>query len=399
MQTEVLLLTNGHGEDELGALLAREVMRAAPAVRVWAFPLVGEGGAYRRAELPVIGVQKVMPSGGFILKAARNFAADVRAGLLGLVRRQWAYLRGERGRFHWTIALGDVYPLVLAAFAVRRPLVFVPTAKSEYIAGHYGWEIRLMRRCARKVYPRDEKTAAALRSAGVNAEFVGNLMMDAVGDEPLPCDLPAGRKVVAFLPGSRADAYVNLVDLLQVAAELPSHVALLLSLAPSLDVAEVARVAAAQGWQVSELRNGEGARCGLRLASGEREIAAVQGRFGGILRRADVVVGLAGTGNEQAAGLGRPVVAFPGRGMQFTRRFAEAQKRLLGEAVSLVAREPKVVAQEVARLLEDPELYRRKAREGMRRMGPPGAGRRMAQDILAVMSGVPPATRSYTRGT
>ena len=38
-------------------------------------------------------------------------------------------------------------------------------------------------------------------------------------------------------------------------------------------------------------------------------------------------------------------MAFPGRGPQFSEKFAQMQKRLLGEAVSLVAREPRVVAQ------------------------------------------------------
>ena len=39
---------------------------------------------------------------------------------------------------------------------------------------------------------------------------------------------------------------------------------------------------------------------------------------------------MAGTAVEQAVGLGKPVVQIPGKGPQFTYRFAEAQMRLLG---------------------------------------------------------------------
>jgi len=65
--------------------------------------------------------------------------------------------------------------------------------------------------------------------------------------------------------------------------------------------------------------------------------------------------------------------------MQFTRSFAQAQRRLLGESVSLVERDPRVVADEVERIAGDRTLYDHMAAVGRARMGPPGAGRRMAQ--------------------
>jgi len=42
---------------------------------------------------------------------------------------------------------------------------------------------------------------------------------------------------------------------------------------------------------------------------------------------------MAGTAAEQAIGLGIPVIQIEGKGPQFTKTFAEAQRRLLGKYV------------------------------------------------------------------
>ena len=108
----------------------------------------------------------------------------------------------------------------------------------------------------------------------------------------------------------------------------------------------------------------------------------VQGAFGDLLHRSDIAVGLAGTANEQAAGLGKPVVTFVGEGTQFTAKFAKDQKRLLGDAVSLVARDPDVVARELLRILSDRTVYDHMAQAGRERMGEPGGALKMARRIV-----------------
>ena len=42
---------------------------------------------------------------------------------------------------------------------------------------------------------------------------------------------------------------------------------------------------------------------------------------------------MAGTAAEQAIGLGKPVIQIEGKGPQFTKSFADAQRRLLGKFV------------------------------------------------------------------
>ena len=216
MAKTLLFLSNGHGEDLIATMIAGAVRELAPSLRLLAYPVVGYGDAYRREIFEVVGVQEAMPTGGFILKGAGNLWKDLRAGLLSLTFRQIQDLKRRRATLDGVVAVGDVYPLLLAGRYLRRPMVFVATAKSEYIEGHFGWEYALMRRYAAQVYARDPLTAAAMKKRGVKAEFVGNVMMDAPPTSGNNFGYGPGVRVVGLLPGSRQDAYGNALDLLRV---------------------------------------------------------------------------------------------------------------------------------------------------------------------------------------
>jgi uncharacterized protein (TIGR03492 family) len=97
--------------------------------------------------------------------------------------------------------------------------------------------------------------------------------------------------------------------------------------------------------------------------------------------QATVVLGMSGTANEQAAGLGKPVVALPGPGPQFTRKFLALQARLLGEAL-VPAEGPEEAARAVLRLLANPEERARRGEAGRARMGPPGGADRLARWLV-----------------
>lgn len=402
---KILFISNGHGEDLLASVVIQSLRTQCP-VSVSAYPVVGLGNAYARADIEVIGVQQTMPTGGFILKGPGNLLKDLRAGLLSLTLRQIKDLRARRDDFDAVVAVGDIYALLLAGRYVRKPMVFVPTAKSQYISGHYKWEYALMKRYAQMVFPRDEPTHQAMQQHGVPSAYVGNLMMDALDVSGDTFGLSPDDTVITMLPGSREDAALNVCDLLDVAVELDAlrpGVRFLLSVAPQLDGLTIVKEAG--GWHfvpvvpgqfagdretsghndpglIGRLVRDDHGRIPERGDHGRLEVLCVQGKFGDLLQSADVVVGLAGTGNEQAVGLGKPLVAFVGRGTQYTAKFASDQKLLLGDAMSLVERDPKIVAAEVVSILDDRDKYRLMAETGRQRMGPPGAARRMAQGII-----------------
>ena len=98
-----------------------------------------------------------------------------------------------------------------------------------------------------------------------------------------------------------------------------------------------------------------------------------------LIDRSDVVIGLSGTGNEQAAGLGKPVVAFPGRGSQYTNRFARAQHQLLSQALTLCPRKPEKIADAVWSIINDHGRYQYLSKTGRERMGSAGAVEKIVQ--------------------
>ena len=59
--------------------------------------------------------------------------------------------------------------------------------------------------------------------------------------------------------------------------------------------------------------------------------------FDKILLKSRCCISMAGTSAEQAIGLGKPVIQIEGKGPQFTKTFAEAQRRLLGKYVFCVS--------------------------------------------------------------
>jgi uncharacterized protein (TIGR03492 family) len=104
------------------------------------------------------------------------------------------------------------------------------------------------------------------------------------------------------------------------------------------------------------------------------------------LYQADLAIAMAGTATEQFVGLGKPAIAIPGNGPQFTPTFAEAQGRLLGPSLILV-KHPAEVAGAVQSLLRDPDRLQLIAENGWRRMGESGASPRIAECLIKRFGG------------
>ncbi|MCV4714380.1 hypothetical protein OFC05_30390, partial [Escherichia coli] len=68
------------------------------------------------------------------------------------------------------------------------------------------------------------------------------------------------------------------------------------------------------------------------------------GAFHRALEGARLALSTSGTAAEQAAGLGVPLVGFPTPGPQYVRPFAQAQRRMLGQALTLTEPDPAAVA-------------------------------------------------------
>ncbi|MGP1382606.1 MAG: lipid-A-disaccharide synthase-related protein [Thainema sp.] len=408
---KLLCLSNGHGEDIIGLRILQALQQQAPELEIAALPIVGEGLSYQRAEIPIIGAVKPMPSGGFIYMDGRQLARDLQGGLLALTRSQLKTIRAWAKEGGFILAVGDIVPL-LFAWLSRANYAFVGTAKSEYYlrdevgwlprdswvatlenwsgSVYLPWERWLMgRKRCQAIFPRDSLTSHVLQAKSLPAYDLGNPMMDGlvtatskatdselhntnstVGTEDAPQPL-----TVVLLPGSRPpEAYHNWQTVLTAGSYVMrdldrQSVRFLAAIAPSLDLAPLRERLEMEGWRPDSTD-------ALTYIRGASTLTIATDRYAEFLQQADFAIAMAGTATEQFVGLGKPALILPGTGPQFTPRFAEAQTRLLGPSVTLI--KPEQAGQVVQNFLTRPDLLQLVAENGQRRMGAPGAAARIA---------------------
>jgi uncharacterized protein (TIGR03492 family) len=376
-----LFVANGHGETAIAARVAQELeTQATEALGLDLLPLVGTGAS--AAPLAVVGPRRAMPSGGLVAMGnVRAFAQDLGAGFIALLAAQVAFLRSVRRRYDLVVAVGDAYALALALGA-RTGTVFVGTAKSAFVAPYGPFERTLLRR-ARRTFVRDAPTAERLRKQGVDAEAPGNVISDLIAPGAEPVHLPDGtpRRRIGILPGSRQGAYADGVRLARIArglASLRPDVGALLSVAPTLDAERFERTLRNDGWDV-----GPGAGdTAFTARAGAAHLLAWAGPLGALLAASEVVLGQAGTANEQAAALGLPVIALGVAGAEPEDWYRMRQRRLLGDALLLVPPEPELGAAAIAGLLDDEPRLEDMRAAGRARMGGRGGAAAIARELL-----------------
>ncbi len=395
----LLILSNGHGEDAIAARIAEAWQELTPAAELAALPLVGEGYAFQRLALPILGKVQTLPSGGFIYMDGRQLWRDLRGGLIGLTLAQYQAVQGWRQKGGKILAVGDIVPLLLAWLS-GCDYGFVGTAKSEYYrrdekdwlpstrwlakqmgSDYYPWERWLMRspRC-QAVFPRDTLTAQTLQTFGIPAVSAGNPMMDGLNPDFSPPAFPKNYlpQGVLLLPGSRPpEAWENWQLILQAVQALitqwPQHPwQFLAAISPSLTIEPFQTSLAQYAWQSSSSPHPS-----LTFSQGPAKLQLSQTAYSDFLHQAHLAIALAGTATEQFVGLGKPVFSLPGKGPQFTLTFAQRQTYLLGPSVVLVEN-PQALPQAVLNLFQNPEHLAAIAQNGRQRLGQPGAAQKIA---------------------
>lgn len=376
---KLTFLSNGHGEDAIATLLAQELLRQNPEIRLQAFPLVNEGQAYESLKMPVLGSRTPMPSGGLIMHTRDNFIRDLRAGFLpmtlGQIRDLWKL------KTDVLVVVGDIYALGLSALVKTKKRFYVQslvsshhassaTQPNRYFMEHISYPERaLMRHLVHHAYVRDEVTASQLHHQGLSrVSYLGNPMLDALEGKAM---IGHSKPEIALLPGTRDYATDALKIMLEAFKHLPGMTGLVAWSGEELpELPE---------WDVSaDYSHGPAVKLRFR----ETTVFVYEGRFADILHSADVVIGTSGTANEQAAALGKPVIAFPVPPI-YSAAFLANQKRLLGDALHVVTPRPEDIAQAVKEVLHDPHKYELAARVGPARMGKPGGSQAIVADMLA----------------
>ena len=415
---KLLTISNGHGEDAIALPVLQELQKLAPATEIVTLPIVGVGKAYSTNGFAIAGHVQTLPSGGFN-QDNRQLMRDLQGGLLGLTIDQIRTVRNWGKSGGKILAVGDIVPL-LFAWLSGADYAFIGTAKSEYYirdsrgqildsqrdsievktgSYYFPWERWLLSRSRCKaVFPRDKLTAENLRQYHISAFDLGNPMMDGVSTDPtLPIfyqsDLVNQPLFVTLLPGSRPpEAYANWTQLLIAANSLISvfkqrEVVCLAAITPTLDLGILQGNLSELGWVQIANPGGNLSQIipdptATYYQQANTTIVISTQAYRQCMQLGDCAIAMAGTATEQFIGLGKPAFIIPGAGPQFTPAFAEAQTRLLGESVILVA-QAQDVGVEIQRLLAQPDRLGSIAQNGLLRMGTPGAAKRIAECLIS----------------
>ena len=361
LRPQLIVASNGYGEDAIGSLLAQKLAEKFPLAEVSAFALVGGGKQYEDRGIPVISPPSDMPSAGVIKYSLRALMRDVRHGLWKDISLQLKTWKALRGKIRTPLCVGDVYLMMHVLWGQGLTPLLLATAKSVYLTGHWPVERFFLKRRCLRVWTRDEETALELQSSGVEALFSGNPIMDIAGDnnkmeEASPWDAFSTDEKVLLLPGSRPRAYEDIQLLLTAAMillqEIPCQFVLVP--APTLDINRL--LSGLLGWS----------REGDSIFSGSLSVRLHCGSLAAAAREADLLLGLGGTANQVCAGLGVPVVSIIEKGKL-------VQKKLLQDAELLAEGTPEALSEAAVQILKDPERRGRMSAAGIRRLGGAGA--------------------------
>ncbi len=357
----IVILSNSYGEDRSGAIIGKEIKKICPDANVIGAPLISFGEEYKKRDIKVVTGNPPPPSGGFFLKSLYSFISDlIKSSVVPF--SYIAKLRKIRHNINNVIVVGDIPLLILAWIAFRKKIWFLAPCKSDYFSPHLKIERFIMRRFAKEIFTHDEFTAENLKHFGLKAVFLGNPMVDELERENV-YNPPENKTLIGILPGSRIEAYQNMIKIGIILKRL------------SLKQSNLHYAVAVSGTiNKEELRE--------NLYGLDKHIDFVTNVFVDIVTSSTLVISLSGTASEQTASFGIPIISFVGTGPQTTPNRLRGQEKLLGGCLKFVKDYPDGVVNVTIELLSNTKLREEMGKIGMERMGPEGGARRIAERIV-----------------
>ena len=327
-----------------------------PNAEILAFPLVGAGDAYKKSGFEIRSALSLTPSGGVLKYSLKDLLGDMRSGLLRDVRAQLNDWKKLAHKIRTPICAGDVYLLLHTLWGSGARPVFMATAKTVYLSGHWRLERALINKFTLKTWARDQESADEL---GAKALYTGNPIMDILYEGANEKLLSNDREIL-LLPGSRARALKDVKLLLDTAIIIRHERELnfRMVLAPTIDFDEFIKSCKDYGWDFDGSSN-ELTHGAIRIELTTQSIASASNGI-------KILIGLGGTANQLCAGLGIPVISIDEKGKR-------VQKKLLGDAEILVKPSADELAGNALKIIDDEALYKFMSEAGKKRMGHPGA--------------------------
>ena len=243
-----------------------------------------------------------------------------------------------RRKYDFYLVVGDIVPIFFAWLSKKDFFTYLVAYSS-----HYEGKLRLPWPCkffllskkAKKIYSRDFLTANDLtQQLRKKVFFLGNPFMDKFSlfekkSEPVSFN-------IAIFPGSRSPEMIDnlhlILDVLETMSNLKyfENIEFNFAIVDSLSSEIITKILNQRKWiPLKKTLKNQGLQFKYRFIN----VSFNWNTFEEILFKSKFVISMAGTAAEQAIGLGKPVIQFEGKGPQFSKTFAEAQRRLLGKYV------------------------------------------------------------------
>jgi uncharacterized protein (TIGR03492 family) len=395
MKRNLLVISNGKGEDAIAVTilnLFRKVLKEEfvnpENISILTLPLVDNGSTYKNYGYSTAATWNTLPSKGFSNNNPLALLQDIKFGLFHDLKKQIYFVKKESASADLIVTVGDIMPLFLAAFFGNgKPIIHVGTALSAYIRNYSLPEIWLLKKFTVCTICRDALTAEKLKELKVPAIYYGNPMMDdpVLIKKNIDLGLEKSKKNIVLIPSSREDAYQNTVRMLNIISLMEKRIQFqfILSLSPNLNDKLLMDTVRKAGWKYKDLSDTGKPLIAEISSPSANTVYVIKGYFRDCLEGALAVFGMTGTGNEQIAGLGIPIILFQGKSSAASANRMTHYKKLLGDSVFIANQNDKKIAQAILGILRNGKQLAHMAEVGRERMGKTGGAYSIAKKIFS----------------
>jgi len=334
--SKILILSNGHGEDLSGSLIAKQFVKIGYSVS--AMPIVGKGNHYKKEKIKIIGKTQEFSTGGIGYNSLKGRLTEIFGGEIFYFLKRLYLTYKIRKNYDYFFVVGDIVPVFFAWICKKDFFTYLVAYSSHYEGKlKLPWPSKffLLSPNAKKIYTRDSLTANDLTlQLKKKVSFLGNPFMDKFFSKNK--ELKNSAFSIGLFPGSRLpEISYNLVLILEVLEALSNlryfqEIEFNFAIVNTFSSIKIREIFKNRKWLYIEKINEKHL---IKFQYKTLKVNLYWNSFEEILLKSKCCICMAGTAAEQAIGLGKPVIQIEGKGPQFTKSFAEAQRRLLGEYV------------------------------------------------------------------
>ncbi|MCM8785116.1 MAG: lipid-A-disaccharide synthase-related protein [Candidatus Omnitrophica bacterium] len=389
---KILVVSNGYIEDMMACQIIKNLREIDASIEFKALPIVGEGRPYISENIEVLGPCKNLPSEGLVHFSIKYLIKDIKSGLINSLIKQIEVIIKEGRKSDFIIVVGDIFLCALCGFFSGKKIIFAATAQSVYIRKIDKLNLWLTKHFAKIVFPRDQATTDFFKKFNIPAIYFGSLAMDCVEITDENFNLPEKKKVIGMLPGRRKDAYekieclIKIIDETIIESEKKNYEIpiFIISISHALSLDKLSRITNKFGWKLEKGKKEDEQHGIIGYLIKNLNKVIVSDRFGDVIKKSNLVISFSGVSNEQAIGLGKPVITFPVKNNLYPwEYFVRKQRKLLGNFVFTLPFDKKLIIEKIFSILGDTSIEEKVKKIGIERVGQKGAAKKTALYIKA----------------